>query len=251
MNVRSIRVPALILAVSLLIGCAQSVSGQASVDGGRANAAATGPTLAPHSGSGGHAATSTSATRSSPPSTSSTTTRTAATTASTGPDTVTSTDTTTEYTTVFDTAPVTGGPGGPPAPGPADVIGSPTLGPDASGFVNFQSPSGNIMCALITSSSNGGARCDIADFHYTAPTGPDCGVTGWHGGTASVGDSGVGSVGGCIGDTVANPANPVLPYGQNAGNGDYGCHSAENGVTCANLLTRHGFRLSRDSYQAF
>ena len=168
----------------------------------------------------------------------------------TEPTVVTSTNT--EYSTVFETeSPVQ--PTGPTAPsGPAAVIGPLDMGPNSSGYVAFQSPSGNIMCAIYDDGDIAEGRCDIADWHYQAPPQTqNCEGGDFQGGVATIAAAGPGIVGVCAGDTVADRTNPVLAYGKNAGLGRFGCHSAENGVTCANLATDHGFRLSRDSYQIF
>ncbi len=177
------------------------------------------------------------------------------TTPSTTRRTVTSADTTTEFTTIFETtdpAPIDPAPTDPAPTGPASVIGPIDMGANSSGYVAFQSPSGNIMCAIFDGGDFAEARCDIRSWNYPAPPATqDCGPADFSAGTAEIGAEGSGVVGACAGDTVADPNNPVLAYGHNAGIGQFGCHSAENGVTCANLRTQRGFRLSRDSYQVF
>ena len=245
------RAGATVAAVVILLaaGCAQSVSGRG-VASEQLPSTATRTLSVPSAGS------QQSTTDPTPPGTTTVAASgSAATPESTIRSTLTSADTITEYTTVFDTEeppppPATTAPAA-SATGPASVIGPISMGPNDSGYLVFQSPSGNIMCGIYTDAGSGGARCDIQEWMFVAPTPLECGEVNYNVGTAEVGADGSGTLGACVGDTVADPASPVLAYGANAGAGDFACHSAQDGVTCANLITGHGFRLARASYQLF
>ncbi len=141
--------------------------------------------------------------------------------------------------------------GGTPETPTAAVPESADLGPDAAGFVQFRTPSGNIMCGLIDGTDFGAARCDIAEWTFEPPPAGECGQLNFSAGSAEVDAEGPAYLGLCAGDTVSDPTSPVLEYGRTAGMGRFGCVSAENGVTCINHATGHGFRISRASYDLF
>lgn len=127
----------------------------------------------------------------------------------------------------------------------------PAIEPGASGFSSFQSPSGNIFCLILADPGSAWVRCDISDFTYAAPT-QDCGPdVGFHAGSASIEGLAAASIGGCFGDTVADPSYPVLAYGQRAVGGDISCTSTESGMTCQNLASGYGFRLAKATYELF
>jgi hypothetical protein len=109
----------------------------------------------------------------------------------------------------------------------------------------FSSPSLNIGC-LVTESS---VRCDIRQKSYKEPNPPaSCQLD--YGQAVAVGreDSEAGYV--CAGDTVLG-AKKVLDYHTSTEVGDFGCTSRETGMTCYNLLTRHGFTISREYVDLF
>lgn len=127
----------------------------------------------------------------------------------------------------------------------------PAIEPGTAGFSSFQSPSGNIFCLILADPESTWVRCDISDFTYAAPTqecGPD---VGFHAGSASIEAMAPASIGGCFGDTVADPSYPVLAYGQRAVGGDISCTSTESGMTCQNLASGYGFRLAKATYELF
>ncbi len=144
-----------------------------------------------------------------------------------------------------------------PAAGSADAAPTqnlnvpPAIEPGTAGFSSFQSPSGNIFCLILADPESTWVRCDISDFTYAAPTqecGPD---VGFHAGSVSIEAMAPASIGGCFGDTVADPSYPVLAYGQRAVGGDISCTSTESGMTCQNLASGYGFRLAKATYELF
>lgn len=147
----------------------------------------------------------------------------------------------------------------PPAPPPAPpaTAAAPPVPSAGSGsteqtlrLVGFQSPSGNIHCSLASDEADSDmARCDIVEATWSPPPRPaDCDLA-W-GSSVSVGGSGRADFD-CAGDTVMDPANPVLRYGQASASGGVRCTSRESGMTCTASATGHGFELSRDAYRLF
>jgi hypothetical protein len=125
------------------------------------------------------------------------------------------------------------------------LAGSPAL---ADEYFGFQSPTGNIHCAMYRFNGEAEARCDLRDYtpSYTKrPTGCDL---DW-GMAFAVGASGKGVLA-CVGDTVQNPGNPVLPYGEAASLGGISCVSAKTGMTCTNA-DGHGFSVARAKQKLF
>ncbi len=121
---------------------------------------------------------------------------------------------------------------------------APEPGPTLS-YGSFQTPSGNIACNL----EGAVARCDIKEKSWNpGPRPSDCPVD-WGGGL-QVGGSGKGEVV-CAGDTVMNPDAPILQYGEQTQVGDFLCASEEDGVSCVQTASNHGFRISRQSEDRF
>jgi hypothetical protein len=110
----------------------------------------------------------------------------------------------------------------------------------------FQSPSGNIGCAIVNGKS---VRCDIREHSWPTPPKPsscdvDYGqgvVVGAHGRADYV----------CAGDTALDPSAPVLGYGDRIHKGRIRCASKTKGMRCVNLETKDGFFLSRDTVHLF
>ncbi|MBR0673208.1 DUF6636 domain-containing protein [Neoroseomonas soli] len=108
----------------------------------------------------------------------------------------------------------------------------------------FQLPSGNIHCAV----HEGTLRCDVMNFTYARPPRPPGCDLDW-GGAVSLGGKGVVQVI-CHGDTVADPANPVLGYGQAWQGPGMACTAARTGLRCTNGDGR-GFEMSRGRLRVF
>jgi hypothetical protein len=121
----------------------------------------------------------------------------------------------------------------------AFVLASPAFADD---YVGFQSPTGNIHCAMYIFDGSAEARCDLREYtpSYTKrPAGCDL---DW-GMAFAVGASGKGVLA-CVGDTVRDPGNPVLPYGEAVSMGGISCVSAKTGMTCTNG-DGHGFSVAK------
>ena len=125
------------------------------------------------------------------------------------------------------------------------LLASPALAED---FIGFQSPTGNIHCAMYIFDGRAEARCDLRDYapSYTRrPAGCDL---DW-GMAFAVGATGKGVLA-CVGDTVQDPGNPVLPYGEAVSLGGISCVSAKTGMTCTNA-EGHGFSVAKAKQRLF
>ena len=118
----------------------------------------------------------------------------------------------------------------------------------ADEFIGFQSPTGNIHCALYTWLDATEARCDLREMTptYTTPP-PDCDLD-W-GNAFAVRETGPGRLA-CAGDTVIDMRHPVLPYGSAVSLGGISCVSAKTGMTCTNA-EGHGFSVAKAKQKLF
>ena len=114
----------------------------------------------------------------------------------------------------------------------------------ASAQEAFQLPSGNIHCAMY----EGTLRCDVLQSTFPRPARPrDCEQD--YGDAVELGGKGPAAML-CHGDTVANPASPVLGYGQAWQGPGMACTSARTGLRCVNGDGR-GFEMSRARLRIF
>ncbi len=110
-------------------------------------------------------------------------------------------------------------------------------------LIGFQSPSHNIHCQFATGDNQSVVRCDVMQGTITAPRPRDCDLE-W--GRAFEISNRHGRLGEriCYGDTIMDPALPVLNYGATWQRSGFTCTAEQTGVTCFNA-DRHGFTLSR------
>jgi hypothetical protein len=114
-------------------------------------------------------------------------------------------------------------------------------------LTEFQSPSGNIGCIVVS----GIARCDIKQRNWSPPPRPaSCPNVVDFGQGLQVFRHGAGRVV-CAGDTALNPTAKKLAYGTDSVAGPFRCASATAGITCTNTATGHGFFISIQSYRLF
>jgi hypothetical protein len=112
---------------------------------------------------------------------------------------------------------------------------------ELSGFV---SPTGNVSCMIDAD----WARCDIIDRDWSPPARPaDCEFDYGQGISLAPGEPAQFV---CAGDTAFG-ADEVLPYGDSITAGVLRCESAEEGITCRDTQTSHGFSISQRAYQLF
>jgi hypothetical protein len=116
--------------------------------------------------------------------------------------------------------------------------------PSSSETVFFQTPSGNIACAL----RSDGVRCNIDRRDWSPPPPPKYCNLDW-GDAVELHRNGSTFL--CAGDTAADPDNPVLPYGEGAAVGSFLCESQKQKLVCVNVRTQHGFWLSVQEVNLF
>jgi hypothetical protein len=126
-----------------------------------------------------------------------------------------------------------------PAPTTVVVAGNASTGP-------FQSPSGNIRCAMFAYDGQNSVRCDITDYGWTAPPrSPNCHLA-W--GSRFKLEQGGAAVFDCYGQDL--PAvDHTLGYGQAQTVGAITCVSQPSGMTCTDSSTGHYFRVARETYE--
>ena len=136
----------------------------------------------------------------------------------------------------------------------ATAIAAATIGlagiAHADDEIDFQSPSGDVICAMAQSQDTsehgkGWVLCQVLNHTYPQPPLPDCPVGGrdyelHEGAPASVG---------CQGGLIVGSLPPAIDYGQTRSIGTITCDVEPSGVTCTDRSTGHFLRLSRDSYQ--
>ena len=122
------------------------------------------------------------------------------------------------------------------------VLATPAIAQD---LTTFQAPSGNIHCLI----DSYGARCDILEANYSYSKRPaDCDLD--YGGAFYIDVQANRGEIGCVGDTVANNANPVLGYGSTLEAYGITCTSEQSGMTCTNPFG-HGFSIARAKQSVF
>lgn len=113
----------------------------------------------------------------------------------------------------------------------------------------FLSPSGNIICNLVTLDGSTSAMCEIRTYTYTVPQAKptNCGV-GW-GDRVKLEENAPFPTLSCHGDSAFGMAagQPTLQYGQSRTVGTITCTSRTTGMTCKDAGTGRYFQLSRDA----
>jgi hypothetical protein len=115
---------------------------------------------------------------------------------------------------------------------------------------SFKTPSGNILCGYRDVDGTQAVRCDIlerADPDPVLPMPADCDLD-W-GNMFVVGRSGAAGLE-CAGDLAADPASPVLGYGEVTKHFGITCMSDQAGLTCINEEGK-GFTLSKKAQKLF
>ncbi|KAA0087048.1 hypothetical protein CIW52_04080 [Mycolicibacterium sp. P9-64] len=137
------------------------------------------------------------------------------------------------------------------APPPVTVTAAPTpatipVGQQITSDEPFQSPSGNISCAMFTYGAGGHTvRCEVAAHDWVA-TQPDGCQMNW--GDRVALEEGSAAVFGCYGQVMPAPTH-TLAYGHIQTLGSLRCTSETVGITCVDTNTFHYFSVSRDTVQ--
>lgn len=124
----------------------------------------------------------------------------------------------------------------------ADLV-DPGTYPGTVTAVGFQSPSGNIHCGFHPD----GLVCQISEFTY-APPDLDCHGAGAPGATFGIDEMGDSFLF-CAGDVEGG--GPTLAYGKQIAVGSKHCVSREDGITCQDVTSGHGFKVARAAYQLY
>ncbi|ULH15170.1 hypothetical protein MF271_14600 [Deinococcus sp. KNUC1210] len=135
------------------------------------------------------------------------------------------------------------------------LFGTGALAQSATSSFNagFSLPSGRIQCGLFSPDPGSAAgqaalRCDVLEPTFRRPARPaDCPLD--YGDSFSLGAEGRATFT-CHGDTIIDPARPVLAYGQLWQRAGLTCRSSAAGVRCLNI-DGHGFELSRARSRVF
>jgi hypothetical protein len=121
------------------------------------------------------------------------------------------------------------------------------------GQVAFITPSANIACAWSPTDPTGtiGLTCSAKERTSPPPARPaDCGMN-WATGYVQLGTDGKVENGVCTGGVLSPSIANVLEYDSALVAGDFGCLSAEKGVTCAHIPSGRGFVFSRENLTTF
>ncbi|HEX2402155.1 MAG TPA: hypothetical protein VHJ79_19545 [Mycobacterium sp.] len=128
-------------------------------------------------------------------------------------------------------------------------------GGDVPPAYDFVSPSGNIACTIYGDGS--GANCEVQEHTWVVPAstegpyGRPCNFN--FGGLAIYVSQGKPGKLGCYEGSgkfkYPDPDQQTLDYGQTYSRGAITCDSEPSGVTCTDTVTRHFFRVSRESYE--
>jgi len=130
----------------------------------------------------------------------------------------------------------------------AIVVLSLAAAPASAALRLFQSPTGNIGCAVTSGSLGISARCDIARRDWSPSPKPASCQLDWGQGVYVGATGRAGYV--CAGDTTLD-AGPHLAYGKSITLGRLRCTSLTSGVTCTNRRDGHGFSISRERVRLF
>ena len=109
----------------------------------------------------------------------------------------------------------------------------------------FQSPSGNIGCAM----GGGFVRCDTIEHSWSPGPKPATCEFDW-GGSVGVGRKNPASFL-CVSDSAFDLDAEVLEYGEHIVKHRFRCGSKQKGVRCVNRKSGHGFLVSREEVKLF
>ena len=132
-------------------------------------------------------------------------------------------------------------------PGPGQAM-QPT-----PGIAEFNTPSGNITCAIVDGTRSGsGANvvCQAQQFSFRIPPKPASCQNNWVAYFGFV-TGGQVRVGACVGGPEFGPTTMTLPYGSAIELSGIGCRSESGFLACADLATGHGFAVNRDAIKKY
>lgn len=121
------------------------------------------------------------------------------------------------------------------------------------GAVAFVTPSANIVCSWSPGSETGetAVMCSAKERTSPPPARPANCQMAWATSYVQLNSSGSVDNGICTGGVLVPSIANTLPYDSALVAGDFGCLSAEAGVTCAHIRSGRGFVLSREELTTF
>jgi hypothetical protein len=115
-----------------------------------------------------------------------------------------------------------------------------------TGTGSFQSPSGNITCALFSYGGDDSVECEVAEHDWVAPPQePGCHLN-W--GSRILLNQPAGALFACYGQELPAPER-TLGYGSTWSVGAITCDSETAGMTCTDSSTGHYFFVSRQTWR--
>jgi hypothetical protein len=126
----------------------------------------------------------------------------------------------------------------PPAPAPTAA--------HYTGTGAFQSPSGNINCALFSYGGDDSVQCEVAEHDWVAPPKEPACHLDW--GSRFLLNQPAGALFACYGQNLPAPER-TLGYGSTWSVGTITCDSESVGLTCTNNSTGHYFFISRQTWR--
>lgn len=121
------------------------------------------------------------------------------------------------------------------------------------GMAEFNTPSGNITCAMLDSTGPGSRAnvvCSAQHSSFHIPPKPATCTNNWAG-YFGFDAGGQVSVGACVGGPEFGPTTLALPYGSAIRLGGIGCRSENGFLACVDLTTSHGFAVNRDILKTY
>jgi hypothetical protein len=113
---------------------------------------------------------------------------------------------------------------------------------DEAGLVSFTSPAHDINCSI--SDAPRGVSCQLPIFSYKPIEKDQCKGNGVWGSTVELETKKPTFV--CATDAIV--ATKTLPYGKRIEDQELICVSKQDGITCRNARTDHGFRIAQGYY---
>lgn len=137
----------------------------------------------------------------------------------------------------------------PPPPVTVTVTPPPAPAPAAAHYTGtgaFQSPSGNINCALFSFGGDDSVQCELAQHDWVAPPKePECHLD-W--GSRFLLNQSAGALFACYGQELPAPER-TLGYGSTWSVGSITCDSEAAGMTCTDGSNGHYFFISRETWR--
>jgi hypothetical protein len=114
-------------------------------------------------------------------------------------------------------------------------------------YYQFQSPSGDIGCAMGSLGNKAFASCEVTDRTWEAPPRPDRCEGNW--GDRITLNQGAPPTLVCSSDSLRSSDLPTLSFGSAWPVNPISCVSEPTGIACTDAGTGHYFRVARDSYE--